>query len=140
MVVLRDGKIPNILGTAMWSRPTCTALVVEDDAQLRELYRTALRQLGCAVAAFGDGVEALRYLEGATPDVIVLDIGLPRLGGRDLQREIDAHPESRAVPIIVVTGADTPIPNPSDYACVLRKPLELEALVAAVQKCLGRGG
>lgn len=56
-----------------------------------------------------------------------------------MQRAIDAHPEIRAVPISVVTGLDTPIPHPSDYACVLRKPIELEALVAAVQKWVGRG-
>ena len=56
-----------------------------------------------------------------------------------MQRAIDAHPEIRVVPISVVTGSDTPIPHPSDYACVLRKPIELEALVAAVQKWVGRG-
>jgi DNA-binding response OmpR family regulator len=97
---------------------------VEDDAQLRDLYRTALRQVGFSIAAVGDGVEALGYLEAAVPDVIVLDIGLPQLNGLDLQREIDAHAETCDIPIIVVTGGDTPVPNPSDYACVLRKPID----------------
>jgi DNA-binding response OmpR family regulator len=118
-------------------RPKRTALVVEDDAQLRDLYRVALRQLGFVVAAASDGVEALRHLEATTPNLIILDLGLPRLSGRDVQREIAAHREIRDVPIIVVTGEDTLIPNPSDYACVLRKPIDLETLAAAIQKCLG---
>jgi DNA-binding response OmpR family regulator len=119
------------------SRPKRTALVVEDDAQLRDLYRVALRQLGFVVTATSDGVEALRYLDTTTPNLIVLDLGLPRLSGRDVQREIAAHPETHKIAIIVVTGEDTHIPNPSDYACVLRKPIALETLAAAVQKCVG---
>jgi len=118
------------------SRKT-TILVVEDDPHLRTLYRLTLAHAGYAVVAVGDGVDALRHLEVATPDAVVLDIGLPRLEGRDVKREMAAHPRTSHVPIVVVTGSETLIQD-ADHACVLRKPIDPEALIAAVEKCLGR--
>jgi DNA-binding response OmpR family regulator len=110
-------------------------LVVEDDPQLRELYRTALIGSGYAVVAVEDGVDALRYLERDTPAVMVLDLGLPRLNGRDVQREMAAHGLTERIPVIVVTGETTNI-DERDYSCVLRKPIDPDALASAVQECL----
>lgn len=115
-----------------------TVLIVEDDAQLRTLYRAALTVAGYVVIAVEDGVDALRHLDATGPDAVVLDLGLPRLHGRDVQREIASHSETRAIPIIVVTGSETDDLNASDYACILRKPIDLHTLVAAVQRCLNK--
>ncbi len=112
-------------------------LVVEDDPQLRELYRTALISSGYAVVAVEDGVDALRYLEQATPAAVVLDLGLQRLDGRDVHREMAAHRLTDHIPVIVVTGQTKDIDD-RDYACVLRKPIDLHALASAVQECLQR--
>ena len=113
-------------------------LVVEDDPTLRELYRSTLRGAGYAVVAVGDGVDALRRVERARPDAVVLDLGLPRLPGRDVQRELKSAPDTRNIPIVVVSGSDTSDLNPADFACVLNKPISTDALVAAVQDCLRR--
>lgn len=111
-------------------------MVVEDDPQLRRLYRDALRLIGgYAVVAAEDGIAALRYCDAATPEAVVLDLGLPRLSGRDVQQELATHRETRHIPIIVVTG-DSSALNVSDFACVLRKPIDVADLVAAVQRCL----
>jgi DNA-binding response OmpR family regulator len=112
-------------------------LVVEDDPQLRELYRSALIHAGYAVVAVEDGVDALRYLDAKTPAAVVLDMGLPRLNGRDVQREMAAHRLTEHIPIIVVTGQTMDI-DERDYACVLRKPIDPESLTTAVQSCLRR--
>ena len=93
---------------------------------------------GFVVIAAGDGVDALRHIETDAPDLVVLAIGLPRLGGRDVQREIAGHADTRDIPIVVVTGIDTPDLDPKDFACILRKPIDPAALVSAVWKCLGR--
>jgi CheY-like chemotaxis protein len=112
-----------------------TVLVVEDDAALRDFYRTELTIVGYRVVALSDGVAALQWLEGERPDAIVLDLGLPRLGGWDLHRELTSHPETRDIPIIVVTGQAADV-NESDFACVVRKPIRSHELIATVQRCL----
>ena len=110
-------------------------LVVEDDAQLRELYRIALRAAGYAVVAVEDGLNALEFAEQTIPAAVVLDLGLPRVGGFDVQQELAAHSATRQVPVILVTGHSGDI-NESDYACVLRKPIRPDQLVEAVENCL----
>jgi two-component system response regulator MprA len=111
-------------------------LIVEDDAALRALYRAALQLEGYAVIAVEDGLDALRYIDINTPSAIVLDLDLPRLGGRDVQRELTAGMDTHGIPIIIVTGGDTSDLDPKDFACILRKPLHPEAVVDAVRRCL----
>jgi DNA-binding response OmpR family regulator len=113
-------------------------LVVEDDADLRELYRTGLRAAGYRVIAVDDGIPALRSVEASRPSAVVLDLGLPRLGGRDVQRELRSHPDTQDVPIVIVSGNDVSDLNPNDFGCVLRKPISSERLILAVQDCLRR--
>ena len=111
-------------------------LVVEDDQSLREFYRDALRYAGYTVVAVEDGFDALGWLEQETPAVIVLDLALVRVSGRDVQRELRAHAETRDIPIVVVTGDDTSDLNRKELACVLQKPVTEATLVEAVQRCL----
>ena len=115
-----------------------SVLIVEDDPALRELYRWALQAAGFAVVAASDGLEALRQLESATPDAVVLDLALPYVAGHDVQQELRAHPETQQIPIIVVSGSDTTQLNTDDFACILRKPISTDELVAAVRRCLHR--
>jgi CheY-like chemotaxis protein len=111
-------------------------LVVEDDKELRELYRSTLTIAGYVVPAVEDGLDALRLIDqGVVPSAMVLDIGLPRLGGQDVAREFRAHVETRSIPIVVVTGSDTDV-DEREFSCVLRKPLTPQALVDAVVKSL----
>lgn len=111
-------------------------LVVEDDAQTRELYRTALQNNGYAVVALEDGLNALRFFETDTPSAVVLDLGLPRLHGRDVYREMKTQGLAHHVPVVVVTGETGAWINDEDFACVLRKPVDPERLLEAVQQCI----
>ena len=123
--------------TGLWQG---SVLIVEDDPALRELYRWALRAAGFAVVAVSDGLEALRHLESAKPDAVVLDLNLPHVSGRDVQQELNASPETRHIPIIVVSGDETDQLNLDDFTCVLRKPISTDELVAAVRRCFERHG
>src|SRR6185436_1797482 len=91
-------------------------LVVEDDATLRELYRSTLRSAGYAVVAVEDGIDALRRVERGRPDAVVLDLGLPRLNGRDVKRELKSRPDTEHIPVVVVSGNDTSDLDPQDFA------------------------
>ena len=114
-------------------------LIVEDDPELRTLYRTALSLAGYSVAAVADGIDALRHIDADPPDIVVLDMGLPRLNGRDVREEVSAHAETSEIPIVVVTG-DARGLNTSDFACVLQKPIDLDTLVRTVDRCLREAG
>jgi len=111
-------------------------LVVEDDNVLRDLYRVTLSLSGFAVHACEDGLDALHYLDQSRPDVIVLDLDLPRISGTVLYDEIRARRRAERVPIIVVTGlARTPdLPQ----AVVLRKPVTPDQLIKAIENTLFR--
>jgi twitching motility two-component system response regulator PilH len=111
--------------------------VVEDDRALQTYYKSALTLAGYGVITADDGLEALQRVEGHHPSAVVLDLGLPRLSGQDVGRELAAHPDMRDIPIVVVTG-DTGAFDLSQFACVLRKPVGPDALIAAIEDCLNR--
>jgi len=110
-------------------------LLVEDDSDTRNLYRTRLKAEGFDVVAVGDGVEALRVLDQELPTAIVLDLGLPLLSGRDVAREVASRADTRHIPIVIVTGLDTG-DLVGDVACILRKPIDLDTLVVTVRECV----
>ena len=118
---------------------TPVVLVVEDDSSLREFYRTILRQAGYSVVAVADGRDALDWVEQHTPAIIVLDLALLHVSGRDVQQELRSHADTRNIPIVVVTGDDTSDLNKNELACVLHKPVTAEALVETVDQCLKFG-
>ena len=122
----------------MLSATKATVLVVEDDPVMRSMVRTALVGAGYAVVAVDDGLAALHRVELERPHAVVLDLGLPRLGGRDVQRELAARPDTSDIPIVVVSGADTSDLNPAHFACVLRKPVGPDMIVAAVDDSIRR--
>jgi DNA-binding response OmpR family regulator len=111
-------------------------LVVEDDPELRAFYRQVLMISGYTVIAVEDGIDALRRIETDPPDLVILDIELPRLDGRDVQQELAAHTATRHIPIMVVSGTETGTLDPAAFVCILRKPVTAERLVAAVDDCL----
>ena len=112
-------------------------LLVEDDLELRRLYAHALQVAGFATVQAADGLAALRSLDNDSPDVIVLDIGLPAVDGREVLKELRAL--GRKLPVLVVTGSNENF-DYLDPSCVFRKPLAPENLVTAVAKCLNNWG
>jgi DNA-binding response OmpR family regulator len=116
--------------------PKRFVLIVEDDAQLCDLYRSVLVEAGFTVVAVGDGTDALRVLETRIPAAVVLDLALPRVSGRDVAEELKASARTRHVPIVVVTGGDGTDIDDLDAECVLRKPVSPERLIEAVALCL----
>ena len=113
-------------------------LIVEDDLQTRDMYRAALRAAGYEVGAVEDGTDALRRIDHWTPDVIVLDLALPRLDGRDLYFELRARTETRGIPIIVASGTDTSDLEAHSLAAILTKPVSPDVLVRAVDDAIRR--
>jgi CheY-like chemotaxis protein len=97
-----------------------------------------LRIAGFDVCTAADGMTALRAIEQRLiPDVVVLDLDLPQISGIDVHQEIVAHAETRAIPIVVVTGTNWH--PPEGVFRTLRKPIASDVLVNVVQRALARG-
>ncbi|MEA2448808.1 MAG: hypothetical protein QOG63_740 [Thermoleophilaceae bacterium] len=117
-------------------------LLVEDDAELREMVRRALVREGFDVAGRATGGEALRAVEERVPDALVLDIGLPDSDGRDVcqalrGRGIDA-------PVLFLTARDAVTDRLAGFSAggddYLVKPFDVHELVARLRALLRRSG
>ena len=110
---------------------------MEDDYPTRHMYRATLTAAGFHVVAVEDGVDALRTVDaGELPDAVVLDLGLPRLHGRDVYKELRARSETSTIPVIIVTGSDIEDRDTAEFRFFLRKPLDPNALIFAVDNAL----
>ena len=112
-----------------------TVLVVEDSDDLRYLYRLALGFAGYRVIDAADGLEALALLEANRPDLVVLDLNLPRVSGYAVRHELAASAVTRDIPIVVVTGSLVSA-EALAVSCLLRKPFTPDSLVDAVRRSL----
>ncbi len=118
-----------------------TVLIVDDDADIRDVVRIALVQAGYQTAEAGDGVAGLAAITRDKPDLVVLDIGLPEMDGLEVCRRARA---SSDVPILFLTAQGDEIDRivglemgADDY---LPKPFSPRELVARVKAILRRGG
>jgi DNA-binding NtrC family response regulator len=110
-------------------------LIVEDDQSLANVYRTAFRFEGFDVESAGDGMSALSRIEQERPDLVVLDLQLPRLRGEAVLDEIASSRGTRATPVIVVTGAD-PATRIVPAAAFLQKPCASDRLISVIERHL----
>ncbi len=113
-------------------------LVADDDAQIRDVVRIALTQAGFAVAEAGDGRAALEMAQSLTPDLIVLDIGMPEMDGLAVCRELR---KASDVPVLFLTAQADEIDRivglelgADDYVSKPFSPRELVARVRAILK------
>jgi CheY-like chemotaxis protein len=113
-----------------------TSYVLVVDLPLRDLYRSALRAVGYAVVAVGDGLEALHVVESHCPAAVVLDLDLPAVNGSDVYEEPQRESRDPRHPHRDRTGNDD---EDMRFACVvLKKPITTDQLIAAVDKCFRR--
>jgi twitching motility two-component system response regulator PilH len=81
-----------------------TVLVVEDSLTQREMITDLLKGSGLNVTVAGDGVEALEQIQGSCPDLVVLDIVMPRMNGYEVCRRLKADPRTKNVPVVMCSS------------------------------------
>jgi len=118
------------------------ALVVEDEEDIRNLLVEQLQDKGCIVMKADNGAVALQRVSEQTPDIIFVDFNMPVMDGFLFISELQQHPETFEIPIVVVTAIDLPeVKEKADalgVKLVLSKPwvqheLDLLIVQAAIQ-------
>jgi len=112
-------------------------LVVDDDDDARVSVVEFLEQAQVSVVTARNGRDALDMLRrGTRPALILLDLHMPVMDGWELARIVTSDPHLRELPICIVSGADPSDGIPSQVVAVLRKPMQMTALLAVVyQHC-----
>jgi CheY-like chemotaxis protein len=116
-------------------------LVAEDNAVNRELLRELLEIRGYAVTEACDGEEAVAKLEQARPDILLLDLGMPKLDGFGVVRHIRASPGLASLPVLAVTAyamrGDREEVLKAGFDGYLSKPINATALAEEMGRLLG---
>jgi CheY-like chemotaxis protein len=124
-----------------------TILLVEDNAGDVRLTREALREADVSVelTAVPDGEQALAFLRGEgthagmpRPDLILLDLNLPRRDGREVLREIKNDPDLRRIPVVVLTTSQADEDILRSYSlhanAYVTKPVDFDSFIAVVRQ------
>jgi CheY-like chemotaxis protein len=119
-------------------------LVVEDYQDAREMYAAYLHYSGFDVAEAANGVEAVEKVTELLPDIVLMDLALPRMDGWEATRRIKADARTRHIPVVALTGhalaghAD----GAREAGCdaFVTKPCLPDALVAEIRRLLDQRG
>jgi CheY-like chemotaxis protein len=116
------------------SRERRLVLLVDDCQDTRELYAEYLELSGFDVKEAEDGIVAVDQAVRVRPDVIVMDMSLPRLDGREAARQLRADARTRSIPLVIISGYDIDnLPkNDGLWDQYLGKPCPPEQLVSVI--------
>ncbi|MEA5503364.1 response regulator [Halotia wernerae UHCC 0503] len=81
-----------------------TVLIVEDSIAQREMITDLLKATGLTVTHASDGVEALEAIQTTPPDLVVLDIVMPRMNGYEVCRRLKSDPKTQNVPVVMCSS------------------------------------
>ncbi len=126
-----------------------TVLVVDDEEGLRLFLQTALEDAGFNVETAGDGIEALEKVKNSPPDIISLDLVMPKRSGAKFLHEVRKNREWQRIPVILVTAHAKDELGKDDFddimanrmlsgpGCYLEKPVNAETYVNSIRRALG---
>lgn len=117
-----------------------TVLLVEDDDAVRKLVRISLELSDYEVVEAKDGLEGLLMLDMYHPDAVILDLMMPDVGGERMLTQLRASPETRQVPVVIITGKPEVAPEVIGLVGednFFPKPFDTDQLIARVQAVTG---
>lgn len=94
-------------GSKLWNG--VNVLMVEDSPTQAMILETLLKQKGCIVKTAANGEDALEYLKGFKPTIVISDVVMPGMNGYELCRSIKSHPEFKDVPVMLLTSLFDPV-------------------------------
>ena len=125
-------------------KTTARILLVEDDRILRRAVQTTLRRHGFNVVAADDGEKALRLAKSEAPELVLLDLIIPKVQGFEVLRRLKQDPKTASVPVVVLSNLsqESDVKHAMDLGAVdylVKANLSLDQLVKKVRQLL-KGG
>ncbi len=119
-------------------------LVAEDDLALARLYEAYAQSRGHSVLFAKDGAETLVTAAAELPDLVLLDIAMPKLDGRDVLKQLKANPKTARIPVLVVSafGADQNLRDlllDLGASDVMEKPVDLQIAFNKAERLVSGG-
>jgi CheY-like chemotaxis protein len=114
-----------------------TILVVDDEPVLRAIVREILHEEGFAVIEAADGGVMLEIMARQRPDLVLMDVMMPGVDGREAYRQLRSRPEHRDIPVIMMSAAIQPHGLDPSIAAFMSKPFDLTELVELVVRLIG---
>ncbi|HEY7221257.1 MAG TPA: response regulator [Candidatus Binatia bacterium] len=115
-------------------------LIVEDISDCRELLTIFLRRSGYEIIEASTGLEAIEQARATSPDLVIMDLGLPGINGDEATARLKADPITRDIPVIINTafhkGAIVEHALAAGAAEILQKPIGFKTLLEAVRRYL----
>lgn len=113
-------------------------LVVDDDSELRNIYRHALERAGYSIIEAANGIEALQAIEAHSPVLVIMDMAMPLMGGKELLEEIRSRPEWDNLPVVIITARPEHEASAEALGATrfLRKPIGPHRVVAMLSELL----
>ena len=115
-----------------------TILVVDDEPLIRDVIVDVLQDEGYGVVTADDGHAALELVRQEGPALVLMDVMMPRMDGRAAFRAMREHAHGDGVPIILMSAMAEPANLDPQITAFLRKPLDLDQLLALVSRLLTR--
>jgi CheY-like chemotaxis protein len=116
-------------------------LIAEDERDIRELVGITLEHNGYSVVSSADGLSALEMTASEHPDLVLLDVRMPRLDGYEVCRRIKADPQLKHIPVIFLSakGQEAEVQAGIDAGAqaYIRKPFSMSELINQIQQTLG---
>ena len=113
-------------------------LIVEDDPSIVDYLVTLFNDNGYETFTASTGLEGLEMIKAEKPDLITLDFEMPESWGNIFYRKIQKKEEYKDIPIIVISGLDTDLPQLEKAVATLRKPFDREELLRIVRDTIGK--
>lgn len=114
--------------------------VADDDPVLLQGLDRALRRRGYVVRTAGSGTELLSLVDADRPDLVIVDVGMPGMGGLEVLREVHTPERWPGLPVMLITALGGELATEPEEtgraAAVLYKPFHLEELFGRVERCL----
>jgi len=117
-------------------------LVVEDDSNIEQLVLFKLKNSGFQVFSAHNGVEAIEFLKKNSVDLVITDVMMPLMGGKELVMELKKNPDTKTIPIVMLTSRTLEKEIVEGFALgvedYIKKPFSPQELIVRIKTVLAR--
>jgi CheY-like chemotaxis protein len=113
-------------------------LIVDDEQDILATLQLILEMEGYAVDTASTGQQALEKISAIEPDLVLSDVMMPVMNGIELLKRLKAHPEHRAIPVIITSAGSIDAETLRGCDAFLKKPVDLDVLMRTIARVLRR--